>query len=52
MDKLYEAPTITTLGTLRELTEQDTTPDKCGGSGDAFQPLEDILSNDFSTHCP
>ena len=51
MEKLYEAPTITTLGTLRELTEQDL-PAKCGGSGDSFEPLEDTLSNEISTSCP
>ena len=30
--KAYEDPTIETLGTVAELTQED----KCGGSGDAF----------------
>jgi hypothetical protein len=42
----YEAPTISTLGTVRELTLTD----KCGGNGDQFLPL--ILSQRFQDpHC-
>ena len=48
MPKAYEAPTVTTLGTVLELTQQQ--PDKCGGSGDQFLPQ--ILSPRFGTpHC-
>jgi hypothetical protein len=43
--KAYENPTITTLGTVVELTEID----KCGGSGDAYLP--EILSTEFSHPC-
>jgi hypothetical protein len=45
----YEAPRVYTLGTVEELT-RDNTPDKCGGSGDAFLPQQ--LSNTFSVNCP
>ena len=37
----YEAPTISTLGTVQDLT---LLPAKCGGSGDAFTPAELGLS--------
>jgi hypothetical protein len=46
--KTYEAPQISLIGTVRDLTEVD----KCGGSGDNFLPQ--LLSNNFSapgTHC-
>lgn len=42
----YELPTITAIGSLRELT-QDI--DKCGGTGDQFLPL--LLSERFSLDC-
>lgn len=44
--KAYENPTITTLGTVVELTEK---LDKCGGSGDAYLP--EILSTTFAHPC-
>lgn len=44
----YEEPKVTDLGAVMDLTEQS--PDKCGGSGDAFLPQQ--LSKDFGDpHC-
>jgi hypothetical protein len=45
VQKPYEAPTVTTLGTVQELTQQN--PDKCGGSGDILAPQ--ILDPRFGT---
>jgi hypothetical protein len=35
----YQAPTVTTLGTVEEYT-QSVSPDKCGGTSDAALPLQ------------
>jgi hypothetical protein len=43
----YVAPTIVTIGTVVELTQQ---LDKCGGSGDQFLPQ--LLSPTFAHPCP
>ena len=45
----YAAPTISTIGTLVDLTRQGTI-DKCGGSGDLKLPL--LLDNKFAVDCP
>jgi hypothetical protein len=45
----YEAPTISTLGTVRELTLGESGIDKCGGTGDA--PFPQLLSNRFAEDC-
>lgn len=48
VQKTYEAPTISTLGTVREFT-LDGHIDKCGGSGDSFMPQQ--LSTVFAEDC-
>jgi hypothetical protein len=48
--KEYSDPTIVTLGTVVGLTEDDK-PDKCGGSGDAFAEVQDILRNEYEPNC-
>jgi hypothetical protein len=47
--KEYSDPTIVTLGTVVELTAEN--PDKCGGSGDAFAEVQDILRNEYEPNC-
>lgn len=48
--KIYEAPKVFALGTVKELTATTPEVDKCSGSGEVidFHPLSTIFSGD----CP
>ena len=48
--KPYEAPRVVHLGTVQELTRENSPEDKCAGSQDQFLP--DILSPQFAGDCP
>lgn len=45
----YEAPTIQTIGSLRELTQQ--APDKCGGTSDLLAPTLQLTPRFGDPHC-
>ena len=38
MEQTYETPTLTTLGTVEEYTQEP--PDKCGGTSDLALPTQ------------
>lgn len=48
--KPYETPKVFELGTVQELTRENSGEDKCAGSGDSAFPV--ILSPNFATDCP
>ena len=48
--KSYESPRVFELGTVRELTHENPTIDKCGGSADNAYP--ETLRPLFEGDCP
>lgn len=48
--KEYQAPKVYELGSVKELTQENPTIDKCGGSSDAAYPT--LLRPLFEGDCP